>query len=786
MKKLVYIILCLQVFILSALGEGRMELPAKRTFNSKTFLNQDGTYTTEISSGYLHYMDTDSTYAEIDHNFRKTHRSGYDYEVTRGLYRVYAKSDVSDSASLVVETSDGLSLAMGLWGVAYLDVSSKDYKVLQRTRSTSGVVEGNRLSFPAAFKGVEVRYSYLDTRLKEEILISQAARERLPDPAQYGFARKNTYLVFITELETDRDRIRSYVSAGFDSTGEDYETEGRIDFKTLRGELKFFFPVDRAYLESGEENMDSAFETAVRKRLISRNNKRYLLAGVPLSWLKGLPAGTVIIDPTVSLYPTHDAYLRSGTPGSNYGSSSEVQVGNGSPGRLRSLFKFDLSAIPSTARLVSSEFKLYYFSWLGNYPPTLRVLTCHQMLKDWNESSVSWSYQNLGGSIPWNTPGVGRDNVDAKSTAEYGVGVYATYGWISFNLKNLTGRWLNGDPNYGILLVDLYENTYGDYKRFRSSEASSNKPVLSVTYQLLKNFFYIKDHLGNIRVTLDEQGSVVGYDDYYPFGMQMDGRSYNQGLEDNIYKYSSKELDEEQLTGGKLDWYYFGARYYDPDIGRWLRVDPMADKFPNLSPYTYPYNNPIRYTDPTGMAGDDTNEDEEEKNDLLSVIVNTFKNYIESDTKFSEEQAQEIEADKSKIQKNIEQSTNEVLELMETSQPYITLSVGKQTMGTGVQGSVILTGDGVALSGGVDATAGYGIPVGISFGLVRRTDGQPASVSDLSNIGIGSTFGAGIGFEFVASPDATVYNKGFVISPAIWGGGNIGYSFTKTFKFKNK
>jgi len=266
----------------------------------------------------------------------------------------------------------------------------------------------------------------------------------------------------------------------------------------------------------------------------------------------------------------------------------------------------------------------------------------------------------------------------------------------------------------------------------------------------------------------------------------MDGRSYNQGLEDNIYKYSSKELDEEQLTGGKLDWYYFGARYYDPDIGRWLRVDPMADKFPNLSPYTYPYNNPIRYTDPTGMAGDDTNEDEEEKNDLLSVIVNTFKNYIESDTKFSEEQAQEIEADKSKIQKNIEQSTNEVLELMETSQPYITLSVGKQTMGTGVQGSVILTGDGVALSGGVDATAGYGIPVGISFGLVRRTDGQPASVSDLSNIGIGSTFGAGIGFEFVASPDATVYNKGFVISPAIWGGGNIGYSFTKTFKFKNK
>jgi RHS repeat-associated protein len=221
---------------------------------------------------------------------------------------------------------------------------------------------------------------------------------------------------------------------------------------------------------------------------------------------------------------------------------------------------------------------------------------------DWNESRVSWSYQNLSGSIPWHTPGVGCDDVDAKSTAEYGVGVYATYGWISFNLKDLTGKWLNGDPNYGILLRDLYEDTYGDYKRFRSSEASSNKPVLSVTYQLLKNFFYIKDHLGNIRVTLDEEGSVVGYDDYYPFGMQMDGRSDNQGLVNNIYKYSSKELDDEQVTDGKLDWYYFGARYYDPEIGRWLRVDPLAEKYPSLSTYNYCANNPLLYIDPNGRS----------------------------------------------------------------------------------------------------------------------------------------------------------------------------------------
>ena len=46
---------------------------------------------------------------------------------------------------------------------------------------------------------------------------------------------------------------------------------------------------------------------------------------------------------------------------------------------------------------------------------------------------------------------------------------------------------------------------------------------------------------------------------------------------------------------------YFGARYYDPNISIWLSVDPLSDKYPSLSPYTYTANNPIRLIDPNGM-----------------------------------------------------------------------------------------------------------------------------------------------------------------------------------------
>ena len=60
------------------------------------------------------------------------------------------------------------------------------------------------------------------------------------------------------------------------------------------------------------------------------------------------------------------------------------------------------------------------------------------------------------------------------------------------------------------------------------------------------------------------------------------------------YKFNGKELDDE--TG----MYYYGARYYDPRLSMWHGVDPLAERGPQYSPYTYTFNNPIRYIDPDG------------------------------------------------------------------------------------------------------------------------------------------------------------------------------------------
>ncbi len=60
------------------------------------------------------------------------------------------------------------------------------------------------------------------------------------------------------------------------------------------------------------------------------------------------------------------------------------------------------------------------------------------------------------------------------------------------------------------------------------------------------------------------------------------------------YKFNGKELDEE--TG----LYYYGARYYDPKVSLWLSVDPLAEKYPGMSPYTYTADNPVVLVDPDG------------------------------------------------------------------------------------------------------------------------------------------------------------------------------------------
>ena len=132
--------------------------------------------------------------------------------------------------------------------------------------------------------------------------------------------------------------------------------------------------------------------------------------------------------------------------------------------------------------------------------------------------------------------------------------------------------------------------------------------------------YYLKDHLGNTRLAVNtsgQGGTVVQQTDYYPFGMDI--ASYNGGL-DNKYRYNGKEFQEDVINSKSLGWYDYGARFYDPAIGRWHSIDPLAEKSRRWSPYNYCVDNPMRFIDPDGMLIHDYQLD---KNNVVKKVKET-------------------------------------------------------------------------------------------------------------------------------------------------------------------
>ncbi|HRK05698.1 MAG TPA: RHS repeat-associated core domain-containing protein [Chlorobiota bacterium] len=117
--------------------------------------------------------------------------------------------------------------------------------------------------------------------------------------------------------------------------------------------------------------------------------------------------------------------------------------------------------------------------------------------------------------------------------------------------------------------------------------------------------YELTDHLGNVRATISDIAVKHGSDwdaelltrtDYYPFGMIMDGR--NEASGEHRYGYNGKENDNEVKGDGNQQDY--GARIYDPRVGRWLSVYPAADEAPTWSPYRAFFDSPTNVIDSDG------------------------------------------------------------------------------------------------------------------------------------------------------------------------------------------
>jgi RHS repeat-associated protein len=168
-----------------------------------------------------------------------------------------------------------------------------------------------------------------------------------------------------------------------------------------------------------------------------------------------------------------------------------------------------------------------------------------------------------------------------------------------------------------------------------------NAPVPLQRYQL-------GNHLGSASVELDEEGALIAYEEYHPYGTTsfQAGRSAAE-VSLKRYRYTGKERDEETGLG------YYGARYLAIHLGRWLVTDPVGiDDGVNL--YWYARANPVLHVDPDGAFTKKTYDDwldNQIKNQESKVTAQTqaLKESEEKEQKL-EKRIGEIEAKKKQLE----------------------------------------------------------------------------------------------------------------------------------------
>ena len=228
------------------------------------------------------------------------------------------------------------------------------------------------------------------------------------------------------------------------------------------------------------------------------------------------------------------------------------------------------------------------------------------MLVDLNKqiSLVTYNYLNLPNQI----------NIVRKGDFDNILYQYDATGQKLIKQTKVNGRVITTTHYIGNF---VFEN--GALKHIITSEGLVEPMGGKMVYQ-----YFIKDHLGNNRVLFNGDNLVLQQNSYYPFGMLVTPLRENRAYYDyNRYLYNGKELQDDF----ELDWYDYGARFYDPTLVRFHSIDNYSEKYHSQSTYQYALNNPISNIDIMGDSAWTINNTW--NNDFISKYQSSVQNRIQ-------------------------------------------------------------------------------------------------------------------------------------------------------------
>ncbi|MGX2959510.1 DNRLRE domain-containing protein [Peribacillus sp. JNUCC 23] len=512
-----------------------------RTENSKTFINENGTYTSEIAQEAIHFKNEENEWEEIDNTLIES-SDKQSYENKSNEFSVNFKKSFNKEKNNVSLQDGNKTIEIGLEPINEDNKESKLRSMLP-VSSTKGIVNAESITYPNVFDDIDVRYSIGSDRIKEDIIYKEKPKN--------GFPNKFTYKMNLDGLDAIKENDIIYLI--------DPNTKEKLYYVDAPYMYDSFIPDGFKVAEGFVSTPEEAISYDI-KLDIEKVNGQMLLQVIPnKDWLESEDRiYPITIDPTIVRLQSKpyaiDTNIRSATPTTTGGNDSELGMGKSSGNTIRSLIKFDLSSIPTASTILSSSLNLWYSSTNNNAPIDIGM---YKVTKDWAENEASWTYaKRLPSNALWTY--AGGDYVTSNKLATVtGIGAPTN---IDNDMKkwnipiHIVQEWLTYPAiNYGVLLKSENE-ALGYYKKFASSEqviAAKYKPLLTVTYKTnarlgLEDYWTYDTHPlvgGTSYTNLTTSNNVIQYEDFTVLGRANSGLTFTR-------TYNSKNLEKSALGYG--------------------------------------------------------------------------------------------------------------------------------------------------------------------------------------------------------------------------------------------
>ncbi len=403
------------------------EIESLREVNSQTYLLSDGKYQCVVYAEDKFYEDSRGKLVEIDNSVTSAKH-------TRGSVEYAFKNKAGKSDVYFSDATGNIFINAEKGALTFAP---------KATRSTAKTVLGTKYSLKAAdfvISGDDV-IAYTDVYPNTDI-VYQVTNIGIKEYTVLKAKPETNSVIYVFEHEG------LSVSQG----------KKTVSFKNAKGDEVFSLGTLFALDNAGNYTENISYKlTAVDKYTTE------ITVALDESYIENA-SFPIVIDPTVMITGqtnTYDTFVSSANPNTNYYMNTYLRTGKDTPfGVRRTYIKFNLpSSIMSLDEIGTARLNIRRQS---GEVPTVKAYT---VLADWGSSTINWSNKPYYNSI-----------------INYSMYLYQN-NWYRIILKDLVNEWINGLPNYGIVLIDDTEDNTSQWTTFYSSDAASpNKPELVIEY----------------------------------------------------------------------------------------------------------------------------------------------------------------------------------------------------------------------------------------------------------------------------------------------------------------